>query len=248
MIYCFDLDNTLCHTEGNDYSRSTPHYNMIEKCNYLFDSGNYIKIFTARGMTTHKGSISLVYNNLFETTKSQLVNWGIKHHELILGKPSFDIVIDDKNISISDFNKSVLPKVGFTAGAFDVIHPGYIKMFKEIKDHCDILMVGLHEDPSIERDKMSPVLNVDDRIQILDSIKFIDKIVVYSKEDHLLEVIKNINPDILFLGDDYRDKFHNGLKLKIKTFFCNRDHGWSTTKFKKLITESYDKFQRNRHL
>lgn len=103
MIYCFDLDNTLCITNGNDYENSEPIYNMIEKVNQLYDTGHIILIYTARGMTTYKGNIDAVYDALYLFTKKQIELWGIKYHKLQLGKPSYDIFIDDKNMLIEDF-------------------------------------------------------------------------------------------------------------------------------------------------
>ena len=51
-------------------------------------------------------------------------------------------------------------KKGVLAGNFDVMHPGYIKMFKEAKEECDVLVVLLHTDPSIERpEKLRPILS-----------------------------------------------------------------------------------------
>lgn len=133
------------------------------------------------------------------------------------------------------FINKIFPKTGFIAGAFDIIHPGYIKMFKEAKDNCNILVIGLHIDPSLERDKPKPILSIEERKEILYSIKYIDRIIEYSTEEDLLKLTKKINPDILFLGDDYKDKKHNGLKLGIKTYFISRDHGWSTTKLKQEL-------------
>lgn len=235
MIYCFDLDNTICFTEKNKYSDSTPNLDMIKRVNHLYDEGHTIKIYTARGMTSFNGDVSLVYSNLFLKTENQLKNWGLKFHQLILGKPSFDCFIDDKNITIEDFQKKILPKKGFIAGAFDVIHPGYIKMFKEAKEKCDYLIVGLHSDPSIERGKNRPLLSLDDRFEILSSIKFIDEIQVYHTELELQTLILKNQVDILLLGDDYIDKKHNGVILGVETHFIDRSHGWSTTKFKNII-------------
>ena len=57
---------------------------------------------------------------------------------------------------------------GFTAGNFDVIHPGYIKLFKECYQNCDHFTILLHSDPSIERpNKLKPILTLDERIEIL---------------------------------------------------------------------------------
>ena len=64
---------------------------------------------------------------------------------------------------------------GVIAGNFDVIHPGYIRMFREAKQHCDHLVVMLHKDPSIERpEKIKPILDVWDRTNILSSLRFVD--------------------------------------------------------------------------
>ena len=130
-------------------------------------------------------------------------------------------------------------KKGFVAGNFDVIHPGYIKMFKECKANCDKFTVLLHSDPSIERpDKLKPILNLDERIEVLSSIKFVDDIKSYTYETELYELIKNGGYSVRFLGDDYRNKSFTGDDFKIKIHYLCRDHGWSTTKFKNLISKT----------
>ena len=130
-------------------------------------------------------------------------------------------------------------KKGFVAGNFDVIHPGYIKMFKECKANCDKFTVLLHSDPSIERsDKLKPILTLDERIEVLSSIKFVDHIKSYTYETELYEIIKNGGYSVRFLGDDYRNKSFTGDDLNIHIHYLNRDHGWSTTKFKNLIAKT----------
>jgi len=130
-------------------------------------------------------------------------------------------------------------KKGFVAGNFDVIHPGYIKMFKECKANCDKFTVLLHSDPSIERpDKLNPILTLDERIEVLSSIKFVDDIKSYTYETELYELIKNGGYSVRFLGDDYRNKSFTGDDLNIHIHYLNRDHGWSTTKFKNLISKT----------
>ena len=239
MIYCFDLDNTLCHTNGNDYISSNPDYDMIRRLNYLYDIGNEIVIFTARGMTTCKGDHHLVYNKYYELTKNQLDNWGIKYHRITLAKPSFDIFIDDKNMLIDDFKKKILPKKGFIAGAFDILHPGYIEMFDFIKTKCDFLIVGLHKDPSIQRpEKMKPILSVDERKKTLLSLRQVDDVITYETEDELIRILEDGLVDVRFLGDDYEGKDFNGHHLPIEVIFVNRDHNWSSTRLKNSIHES----------
>ncbi len=126
--------------------------------------------------------------------------------------------------------------IGVIAGAFDAIHPGYIYLFNECKQHCDHLLLLLHEDPSIERsEKMKPILSIEERKLILSSLRQIDEIITYKTEDDLLRILKDRKIDIRFQGDDYKDKNFTGQELGIPIHFLDRSHGWSTTKFKKLL-------------
>ena len=133
-------------------------------------------------------------------------------------------------------------KKGVIAGNFDVLHPGYIEMFKECAANCDCLVVLLHTDPSIERPhKLTPILSVEERKDMLLSLIYVKDVVRYTYEEQLLDLLKMGEFDVRFLGDDYIDKPFTGDNLKIPIHYLNRDHGWSTTKFKKLISESYEK-------
>ena len=130
-------------------------------------------------------------------------------------------------------------KIGVIAGNFDVIHPGYIHMFDECKNYCDTLLLLLHDDPSVERpEKIKPILSLDERTMILNSLKQIDRIITYQTESDLYEILMNKKIDVRFLGDDYRDKSFTGVDLDIPIHYLDRSHGWSTTKFKKLIAKT----------
>ena len=102
MRICFDLDGVLCNNTFGDYEKAKPNSKAINKINSLFDEGNYIIIFTARYMDLFKGNINKVNSHGYKKTETQLASWGVKYNELILGKPEFDIVIDDKNFNYSD--------------------------------------------------------------------------------------------------------------------------------------------------
>ena len=135
-----------------------------------------------------------------------------------------------------------LYNIGIIAGNFDIIHPGYIEMFNTMKSICKEVYVCLQGDPTIERpNKMKPILTLKERKNILSSLKQIDRIEYYNTEDEFYNLLIAIRPDVRFLGDDYKDKPFTGDDLKIPIHYLNRDHGWSTTKFKKLISESYEK-------
>jgi glycerol-3-phosphate cytidylyltransferase len=129
---------------------------------------------------------------------------------------------------------------GIIAGNFDIIHPGYIEMFNEMKKHVDEIHVLLHIDPSLDRpEKIKPLLSATDRKMTLMALKGITEVSSYNSEEELLKLITVINPEIRFLGEDYINSTdYTGYGLPPKIIFLNRNHGWSTTKFKNLIAGS----------
>lgn len=133
--------------------------------------------------------------------------------------------------------------IGIIAGAFDVIHPGYILAFMEAKQQCRELVVCLHADPSVERpEKMRPILSVPERMMILQSIRYVDRVIAYETEKDFLAILKEVNPGIRFLGQDYSVGIDNitGTELNIPIHFLDRSHGWSSTKFKTLVAKSLE--------
>ena len=238
MKYCFDLDGTICNTplRPSDlkpgYLESTPYPFMVEQINKLYDEGDTIIIMTARG----RGSGI----DWTEWTEQQLDEWGIRYHKLepMFHKPTADLFIDDKGINVEEWKKTLPLKKGIVAGAFDILHPGYIRLFKDCKDHCNHLTVALHEDPSMARPfKMKPVQSVDERKEILKAIRYIDNVVVYQAEDTLLSYLEDY--DIRFIGDDYKDGSYSGTDNPIKVIFIDRvDHDYSTSKLKNNIYHS----------
>jgi len=100
-IIAFDMDDVLCYRTSEEggvakYKTCLPFQDMINVVNDCYEKGMYIKIYTARGMSTFSGDVSRVYSELYELTKKQLTKWGVKHHELVMGKIHFDLLIDDK--------------------------------------------------------------------------------------------------------------------------------------------------------
>ena len=96
MIYVFDLDGTLCATKGRDYPNSVPIDSRIAAVNRLHDEGHVILIDTARG--------SLTGENWRGLTELQLRRWGVKYHELRVGKKLYaDLYIDDKGVTAEEF-------------------------------------------------------------------------------------------------------------------------------------------------
>ena len=99
------IDNTIC-TVGDlsnerpvstedGYEECEPVTHRISKINELFEGGHYIVYWTARGSKTG--------NDYEELTRSQLKTWNAKHHEIIFGKPDYDVFIDSKSINDNTF-------------------------------------------------------------------------------------------------------------------------------------------------
>ena len=113
-VICFDIDNTICRTKKNFYSKSKPIKKNIKFINFLYDNNFNIKIFTARYMGTYKEIINLIKKKYFNKTEKQLKSWGLKYHKLYMGKPSFDIYVDDKSLNFSqNWLKQLKKKLNF---------------------------------------------------------------------------------------------------------------------------------------
>ena len=130
-------------------------------------------------------------------------------------------------------------KIGLVAGNFDVIHPGYVKLFEDAKNNaCNYLVVALQGDPTIERPyKCKPVQSIDERQYILESIKYVDKVIHYNTENELLDIAKNFNYDVRVIGSDYKDVDFTGKTQKKEIYYHERLHAYSLTDLKKRITE-----------
>ena len=98
MIYCFDIDGTICNQVLKDYTKANPFINKINKINKLYDQGHTIIFFTSRFMGRNNDNVTKAYEEGYEFTLNQLKKWNVKFHKLYLGKPRYDYIIDDKSI------------------------------------------------------------------------------------------------------------------------------------------------------
>ena len=77
-------------------------------------------------------------------------------------------------------------KIGFTCSCFDILHCGHAIMLKDCKNHCDILVIGLQTDPTIDRkSKNKPIQQYSERKIMISSIKYVDEIIKYATEKDL---------------------------------------------------------------
>lgn len=129
--------------------------------------------------------------------------------------------------------------IGILAGSFDVIHPGYVKLFKEFNDACEYQFILLQDDPTIERPtKLKPILTIDERIDMITPFLDCCYFLTYNTEEELLQLIKSLNPDIRLMGEDYIGKRFTGDDLGIPVKWVDRSHKWSTTKYKQAIADT----------
>lgn len=131
-------------------------------------------------------------------------------------------------------------KIGFTCGAFDLLHAGHALMFEECKTHCNYLIVGVQSDPSLDRQgKNRPVQMHEERIIMTQSIKWVDEVVTYDTEEDLIMLLKDLKQqnliDIRIIGSDWKDKRFTGDDLGIPVVYNSRDHGYSTSELRKRI-------------
>lgn len=116
-----------------------------------------------------------------------------------------------KVVSFLELNKKIIncsdKKIGFTNGCFDILHKGHYSLFKFCKKHCDILIVATNSDISIKelKGKKRPYNKLKTRLINLSNIKDIDYI-IYFHELNPLNLIKKIQPSLLFKGSDYKIK------------------------------------------
>ena len=101
MVIYIDIDETICFHENSDpsqsrdYAHGKPIIKNIEKANRLYDNGNTVVYWTARGACTGI--------DWHEITENQLKEWGCKYNELKLDKPHYDLFIDDKVMNVRDW-------------------------------------------------------------------------------------------------------------------------------------------------
>jgi hypothetical protein len=98
---CFDLDGVICSQTKGDYENAVPNMKAIALVNALAKS-NKIIIHTARFMGRNNSDIEKTHKEGYDFTMKQLKSWGVDFHELIMGKPRYDIVVDDKAVFYTD--------------------------------------------------------------------------------------------------------------------------------------------------
>ena len=133
-------------------------------------------------------------------------------------------------------------RVGFTCSAFDLLHAGHVQMLRDCKEQCDYLICGLQIDPSLDRlKKNKPCQSIVERYTQLKAVSYVDEIIPYVTEEDLEDILSMYHIDVRVLGEEYRDKDFTGKdicrKRDIELYFNKRDHRFSTSGLRKVITD-----------
>lgn len=96
-------------------------------------------------------------------------------------------------------------KTGYTTGVFDMFHVGHLNILKKAKEQCDYLIVGVSTDELVEAYKhKTPIISFEDRVKIVEAIKYVDKVVAQTNMDKK-EAWEKLHYDVMFHGDDWKN-------------------------------------------
>ncbi len=96
-------------------------------------------------------------------------------------------------------------KIGYTSGVYDMFHIGHLNILKKAKERCDFLIVGVTTDElCLQRKNKAPIICEADRVAIVESIKYVDKVILQENMDKL-SVVKQYNVDVVFVGSDWKN-------------------------------------------
>jgi len=128
-------------------------------------------------------------------------------------------------------------KVIFTNGCFDILHRGHIELFQYARTLGDKLIVSIDSDTKVQCDKgpNRPINNFEERKFILESIEWVDEVHIFHNTVGLELLVKNINPDIMVVGSDWRGKPIVGSQYTKEVKYFDRIDGYSTTQIIKNI-------------
>ena len=120
MRLAFDIDGTICTNSYGNYQDAKPFKDMIELVNEMYDAGHYIIFHTARGMGKYNSNAALAMKEWYALTQKQLEDWGVKYHELHLGKILADVYMDDRAFRLNEDGSS-----SHDLRQFLTNHPGF---------------------------------------------------------------------------------------------------------------------------
>ena len=136
--------------------------------------------------------------------------------------------------------KVVLQKKVFVNGTFDLLHRGHLELLNYAKSLGDVI-VGIDTDECIKGKKgpTRPIHNQEERKFHLENLKSVDEVIFFSSEPEFEELIKSLQPDIIIVGSDWKEKSTIKSYYDGELIFFDRMEEYSTTKIIERIYESF---------
>lgn len=109
-------------------------------------------------------------------------------------------------------------KIGYTTGVFDMFHVGHLNILKKAKEQCDFLIVGVSTDELVNEYKnKTPIIPFEDRMKIVEAIKYVDKVVPQVNMDKF-DAWLNLRFNVIFHGDDWKNSsMYNEIEKKFES-------------------------------
>jgi glycerol-3-phosphate cytidylyltransferase len=132
--------------------------------------------------------------------------------------------------------------VVYTSGTFDLFHSNHLKMIKYAKGLGDTLIVGVSTDELVLSYKNPPIIPFEERIQIVEALRYPDVVIPQQSLDHT-EIVKKLNINIFVVGDDWFGKYDYLQDLGVKVFYFPYGQGISSSNVKEKIYARYQKMK-----
>ena len=132
--------------------------------------------------------------------------------------------------------------VVYTSGTFDMFHSNHLKMIKYARGLGDTLIVGVSTDELVCSYKRAPIIQFEERMSIIEALKYPDIVLPQRTLDHT-EIVKKLNIDVFVVGDDWQGKYDYLRDLGVKVFYFPYGAGVSSTKIKEDILLNYQKIK-----
>ena len=128
--------------------------------------------------------------------------------------------------------------VVYTSGTFDMFHSNHLNMIKYARGLGDTLIVGVSTDELVCSYKRPPIIPFEERMAIIEALKYPDIVIPQRSLDHT-ELVKKLNIDVFVVGDDWTGKYDYLKELGVTVFYFPYGDGVSTTKIKEEILHKY---------
>lgn len=132
--------------------------------------------------------------------------------------------------------------VVYTSGTFDMFHSNHLKMIKYARGLGETLIVGVSTDELVCSYKRPPVIPFEERLAIIEALKYPDVVIPQRTLDHT-DIVRKLNIDVFVVGDDWEGKYDYLKELGVAVFYFPYGDGVSSSSIKQEILNSYNEMK-----